>query len=59
MGGSRFGKDSVFRGSDGDGEWSGLSGEVGIFSVDGGYSTSSGELVGLLESTESIFRSLD
>ena len=54
MGGLGFGKDSIFRGSDGDGEWSSLSGEVGIFSVDGGSLTSGGELVGSSESTESM-----
>ena len=54
MGGSRFGKGSGFGGGDGDGEWSSVSGVVGIFSVDGGSSTSGGELVGLSESIESM-----
>ena len=54
MGGSGFGKGSGFGGGDGDGEWSDLSGVVGIFSVDGGSSTSSGELAGSLESIESM-----
>ena len=36
MGGSGFEKGSGFGGGDGDGEWSSVSGVVGIFSVDKG-----------------------
>ena len=42
-----MGRGSGFGGGDGDGEWFGVSGVVGICSVDGGSSTSSGELAGL------------
>ena len=52
MGDLGFGKGSQFEGGDGDGEWSSVSGVVGIFSADGGYSTSGGESVGSSESTE-------
>ena len=48
MGGLGFGKDYGFRGGDKYGEWSGVGSVVGIFSVDGGYSTSGGELVLLI-----------
>ena len=46
IGGSGFGKGSRLGGGDGDGEWSGVIGVVGIFLVDSGSSTSSGELAG-------------
>ena len=49
-----FGKGSGFRGGDGDGEWSGVSGVVGIFLVDGGSSTSGGELARSLESIDNM-----
>ena len=41
-------------GGDGDGEWSGVIGVVGIFSVDNGSSNSGGELAGLSDSRLSI-----
>ena len=49
IGGSGFGKGLRLVGGDGYGEWSGVIGVVGIFSVDSGSSTSSGELVGSSE----------
>ena len=45
-GGSRFGKYSWFGGGDGDGEWSGVSGVVGIFPVNRESTTSVGESTG-------------
>ena len=51
---SGFGKDSGFGGGDGDGEWSGVSGVVGMCLVEGGSSTSGGELAGSSDSTESM-----
>ena len=44
MGGSGFGKGFLLGGGDGDGEWSGVSGVVGMCSVDGGSLTFGGEL---------------
>ena len=51
---SWIGKGSRFEGGDGDGEWSGVSGVVGMCLVEGGSSTSGGELAGSSESTESM-----
>ena len=54
IGGSRFGKGSGLEGGDGDGEWSGVIGVVGIFSADNGSSTFGGELDRTLENRLSI-----
>ena len=56
IGGSGFGKGSILGGGDGDGEWSGVIGVVGIFSVDVGSSTSGGESSGSSENRLSITR---
>ena len=45
IGGSGFVKGSGLKGGDGDGEWFGVIGVVGIFLVDSRSSTSGGELV--------------
>ena len=49
-----MGRGSGFGGGDGDGEWSGVSGMVGIFSVNRGCLTCGGELDRSLESTENM-----
>ena len=54
MVGSGFGKGYGFGGGDGDGEWYGVSGVVGMCSVNGGYSNSGGELAGSSEATENM-----
>ena len=54
IGGSGFGKSSVLGGADGDGEWSGVNGVVGIFSIDNGSLTFGGELARSLNSRVSI-----
>ena len=54
IGGSRFGKGSRLGGGGGDGEWSGVIGVVGIFSVDSGSSTFGGELAGSSKNRLSI-----
>ena len=54
--GSRFGKGSGLGSGGGDGEWSGVIGVVGIFSVDVGSSTSGGESSGSSENRLSITR---
>ena len=52
--GPGFGKGSRLGIGGGDGEWSGVIGVVGIFSVDSGSSTSGGELAGSSENRLSI-----
>ena len=54
MVGARFGKFSGFRGGDGHGEWSSVSGLVRMCSVDGGSLTFGGELAGSSGSIESM-----
>ena len=54
IGGSGFVKGFGLGGGDGDGEWSGVIGVVGIFSADNGSSTSGSELDGSSENRLSI-----
>ena len=54
--GSGFGKGSRLGGGGGDGEWLGVIGVVGIFSVNVGSSTSGGESSRLSENRLSITR---